>query len=55
MSAIEEYEKFLESGDLFEILPGASGVWEKDKKQFKEIYEFNIKIIKKSESLRKKA
>ena len=55
MSAIEEYERFLESGDLFEILPSASGNWEKDKKQFNAIYEFNLKIIKKSESLRKKA
>ena len=39
------YDSMLESGDLELLFPKASGDWEKDKKRFIEIYEFNQKTL----------
>lgn len=37
MQIREVYNNFLESGELFELLPNATGVWEKDKRAFQEL------------------
>ena len=39
------YNSLLESGDLKMLFPKAKGEWEKDKKRFTEIYEFNQKTL----------
>lgn len=44
-----EYDQLLESGDLKMLFPKASEIWEKDKKQFTQIYEDNQKILKEFE------
>lgn len=46
MSAQKQYNTLLESGDLFEIYPGMTGAWDKDKKIFIEYYELNMIAIK---------
>lgn len=33
------YDTFLDSGELEAILPEATGIWEKDKKQFRKMQE----------------
>ena len=33
------YDTILDSGDLNEVMPEATGIWEKDKKKFKIIQE----------------
>lgn len=33
------YDTMLDSGDLDEVMPGASGIWEKDKLKFNQIQE----------------
>lgn len=33
------YDTFLDSGELEAILPEATGIWEKDKKEFKKIQD----------------
>jgi hypothetical protein len=42
-----QYDEFLETGDLNVILPGASGNWEKDKKEFTEAYREYKKVLEK--------
>lgn len=37
MQIREVYNNFLESGELFELIPNATGVWEKDKRIFQEL------------------
>jgi hypothetical protein len=41
MNLQQLYNDFLESTDkeLFEIMPNATGIWEKDKKEFIEIHK----------------
>lgn len=46
MSAKKQYNTLLESGDLFELYPGLTGEWEKDKKIFVDYYELNMIAIK---------
>jgi hypothetical protein len=45
MNISSVYEQFKESGELYELLPTSTGVWEKDKEEFKEIYQEIIKAI----------
>jgi len=33
------YDSFLESDELYEVMPGAKGVWDDDKVEFKLIHE----------------
>lgn len=35
------YHSFKENGDLTELFPTLSGVWEVDKEEFKTLYMFN--------------
>ena len=42
-----QYDAFLDTGDLEMILPGASGNWEKDKKEFIEAYRVHKKLLEK--------
>ena len=46
MQVRKEYEALKESGDLEMLFPRASGDWNKDKKQFTDIYEANKKMLK---------
>lgn len=40
MKEVKSLYKFLnETGDLFELVSGMTGNWEKDKKKFKKNYE----------------
>lgn len=43
------YDEFLKSGDLLELFPQMTGVWNKDKFLFQEQYEENIKSITESD------
>lgn len=42
-----QYEAFLKSNDLEMLLPGASGEWEKDKKQFLRAYKAHKELLEK--------
>ena len=33
------YDTLLDTGELYEVMPNASGIWEKDKTSFKNIQE----------------
>lgn len=35
----ELYDTLLDTGELFELLPDATGIWDKDKKMFKAIQD----------------
>lgn len=37
------YKMFLDNGDLFELFPNASGIYERDVRFFKKFYLENIK------------
>lgn len=37
MQLREIYNKFLASGELFELIPNATGSWEKDKRIFQDL------------------
>lgn len=51
MSEVKKaYDSLLESGDLEMLFPKAKGEWEKDKKRFTEIYEFNQKTLENFEN-----
>lgn len=50
----QEYDLLLESGDLKVLFPRASEIWEKDKKQFTQIYEANQKLLNDFEAQSKK-
>ena len=41
----KQYNSLLKSGELKEILPGAKGKWEEDKKLFTRYCEENDKIL----------
>ena len=50
MTAKEEYNKLLGSGELFELFPDLSGVWDKDRRKFESDWEknqevFNIDVV----------
>lgn len=40
------YNSFLESGDLKQFIPKASGEWEKDEKLFMKYYNDQQKLLK---------
>ena len=46
MTAKNEYNVLLESGELLEMYPELSGSWSKDKNKFTLIWEQNIEAIK---------
>jgi len=39
------YDSLLEEGTLYDVLPAAKGVWEKDKKKFELYFEENEKMV----------
>ncbi len=43
--AKKEYDILKESGELKEFLPGSTGEWTEDKKEFIKLFEENQKII----------
>lgn len=45
MKASKEYNLLLESGELLELYPELSGVWEKDKKRFIYMWEQNQELF----------
>jgi hypothetical protein len=46
MQIKKEYDALKDAGDLELLFPGASGDWEKDKKQFTTIYQANQEMLK---------
>ena len=45
MTANQEYNKLLSSGELFELFPELSGDWEKDRGRFERDWEMNQEIF----------
>lgn len=45
MTAKEEYNKLLGSGELFELFPDLSGIWEEDRRVFQKNWEDNQDIL----------
>lgn len=45
MNVKQMYESFLESKELFDLMPDASGEWEKDKNAFMKAYEELVTIV----------
>ena len=45
MTANQEYNKLLSSGELFELFPELSGDWEKDRSRFERDWEMNQEIF----------
>jgi hypothetical protein len=52
MSAVKrEYNSLLEGGELLELYPGLTGIWEKDKKIFTELYILNLEVIEDAKNI----
>lgn len=45
MNARSEYNILLDLGELDELYPNLTGIWEKDKKKFTSIWEQNQAIL----------
>ena len=45
MNARREYNILLDLGELNELYPNLTGIWEKDKKKFTSIWEQNQEIL----------
>ena len=45
------YDTLLDTGELYEVMPNALGIWEKDKTSFKNIQEEFDDILLHSDSL----
>lgn len=46
MESRAEYNNLLDAGELLEMYPELSGVWQEDKNRFLEIWEQNAEAIK---------